>query len=276
MSTSLGSASGCWYDPRTLVLSVARRTGVTAMSGGVALAAVLAGQAGYTVRRRDLPSVVGIDATGVEPGRVAGARVLRLAAAGDSTLTGPGLTDQSRIWVRQVARAVAEREGMPIDVMSHAVGGSRVRDVVRNQLDAVLGCAPDIAVIAVGTNDALHLTPLAEVERSFQELLRRLVAEVPAVVVGGVGDLGGIERVPFPLSAAVRAQGRRVNRVIRSAVAKTDAYYVDISTVDRSFRHGGISLFAPDLFHPNEYGHALWAAVATPVVLHAARSLSRR
>ncbi len=258
------------------MLTIARRTSVTMMSSGVALAAVLAGQAGYTVRRRDLPSVLGIDATGLEPGRVPDARPLRLAATGDSTLTGPGLTDQSQIWVRQVARSLAARVGAPVDVASHAVGGSRVRDVLRDQLDAVLASRPDIVVVAVGTNDALHLTPLVDVERSFRRLVSRLVAEVPAVVVGGVGDLGGIERVPFPLSAAIRAQGRRVNRVIRTVVADSDAHYVDVSTVDHAFRRGGAGLFVADRFHPNEYGHALWASAASPVVAHAARSISPR
>jgi lysophospholipase L1-like esterase len=177
--------------------------------------------------------------------------------------------------VRQVARNLAARKGVPVDVASYAVGGSRVRDVVRHQLEAVLAGSPDIVVVAVGTNDALHLTSLVEVERSFQQLLYPLVAGVPAVVVGGVGDLGGIQRVPFPLSAAVRAQGRRVNRVIRAVAEQSHAHYVDVSTVDRAFRRGGAGLFAADLFHPNEYGHALWAAVASPVVVHAAETINR-
>jgi lysophospholipase L1-like esterase len=257
------------------MLTAARRTSVTMMSGGVALAAVLAGQASYTVRRRDLPSVSGADATGIEHGHVPDARPLRLAAAGDSTLTGPGLADESQIWVRQAARMLAGREGRPVDVHSVAVGGSRVRDVLRDQLEPLLAGSPDIAVIAVGTNDALHYTPLVDVERSFRELVGRLLAEVPAVVIGGVGDLGGIARVPFPLSAAIRAQGRRVNRVIRSVVVPSDAHYIDVSTVDRAFRRGGASLFSADLFHPNEHGHALWAGAAAPVIAHAARSISR-
>ena len=254
----------------------ARRASAAAVGGSVAVAAVLVAQARHTVRRGDLPTVVGSDASGVEIPAVHSDRVLRLAAAGDSTLTGPGLADNAHIWVRQVARRLAAREHVHVHVSSFAVGGSRVRDVLRAQLDPLVACAPDIVLVAVGSNDAIRLTPLDRFERELHTLVRQLVAAVPAVVVGGVGDLGGIARVPFPLSRVLRARGRRVNRVIRSVAAAYDVHYIDVSTVDGAFRRGGVEVFSPDLFHPNEYGHALWARAAAPIVAHAARSLSPR
>ena len=256
--------------------SFTSRAAATTAWGAFAAAALLAGQACHTLRRRDLPSVVGSDASGVEHAPFGTDRVLRLAAAGDSTLTGPGLADNGDIWVRQVARRLAVSEGAHIHLTSYAVGGSRVRDVLHDQLEPLLAASPDLVVVAVGTNDAIHFTPLDSVERDFQVLVGRLVAVVPAVVVGGGGDLGGISRVPYPLSGALGARGRRVNRVIRAVAAAHHARYIDVSTVDRAFRHGGDRVFAADRFHPNAHGHALWANAASPIVAHAARSISRR
>lgn len=241
------------------------------MGSTAALAAVVGAQARHAARRRDLPTVVEAHASGVE--RTPGATAhLLLAATGDSTLTGPGLADPAHTWVRQVARVVADREAAHVEVASFAVTGSRVRDVVERQLDAVLAAAPHVVVVAVGTNDAIHCTPLARVEADFLVLVARLVADVPAVVIGGVGDLGGIARVSSPLADVLRARGRAVNRVIRRVVDGSGAHYIDVSSVDRAFRSGGAAVFSADLFHPNQMGHALWANAAAPVVAHAVRA----
>ena len=245
------------------------------MGGSLAALTVLAGQARYTVRR-DLPSVVGSDASGVEYCGTGASKIVRLGAIGDSTLTGPGLDDSAAIWVRQVARSVAVLEQIDVDVKSFAVGGSRVCDVIASQVDAVIASAPDVVLVAVGTNDAIHFTPLRRFERDFALLIGRLVKSVPAVVVGGIGDLGGIARVPFPLGAALAARGRRVNDIIHSIADQHLLHYVDVSSVDRAFRVGGAGVFAPDLFHPDEHGHALWANAAAPVVAHAVRAFSRQ
>ncbi len=254
------------------MMRAARRTSAVAVGGSLAALTVLAGQARYTVRR-DLPSMVGSDASGVEVGGAGATKTVRLGAVGDSTLTGPGLDDSAAIWVRRVARSVADLEQVDVEVVSFAVGGSRVRDVLESQLDAVIASAPHVVLVAVGTNDAIHCTPLGRFERDFGLLICRLVDRVPAVVIGGLGDLAGIARVPFPLGAALAARGRRVNSVIRSIAAQHSLHYVDISSVDRAFRVGGAGVFSLDLFHPDEHGHALWANAAAPVVAHAIRGL---
>jgi lysophospholipase L1-like esterase len=239
--------------------------GAAALGGSVLL---LGAQARWTVRRRDLPVVAGCDASGVEGAD--DAPLVRIAALGDSTLTGPGLGHGGEVWVRGVARLLAAHAGVQVEVRSFAVEGARVADVVARQLEPALSWKPDLVITAVGTNDAVHVTPLARVERSFERLVGALCDGVAAVVVGGVGDLGGIARVPFPLTVPLRARGRRVDRVIRAVVDAHPVHYIDVSSVDTAFRSGGRSLFSPDLFHPNELGHALWAQAAGPMVLRAA------
>lgn len=250
-----------------------RRTSLWLASGGATAvlvgAAGLAAQARWTVRRRDLPLVPGCDASGIE-GDPQAPR-LRLAALGDSTLTGPGLGHGGEVWIRSVARSLAAGEGVGVEVRSFGVEGARVRDVRDAQLDAALAWAPDVVVTAVGTNDAVHLTPRPQFARDLHAVVSALCAAVPVVVIGGVGDLGGIARVPFPLTVALRARGRQIDAVIRDVVRAHPAGYIDVSAVDLAFRRGGAALFSPDLFHPNELGHALWAQAATPVVRDAVR-----
>jgi lysophospholipase L1-like esterase len=229
----------------------------TALAG---IGALVAAQALYATRRRDLPTVAGVDASGCEGD--ATHHTIRVGAAGDSTLTGPGLDDPSDVWLRQALRELAVVHQRHFELQSFAVGGSRMRHVLEEQLDRLLAFAPDVAVVVVGTNDAIHFTPLAYVRDACTRLVARVAAEVPAVLLGGVGDLSNIARVQWPLAAALRRRGRAVDAVIRTVAARHDnVHYVDVSRSDADFRRGGTTLFVADLFHPNRAGHAVWAGV---------------
>ena len=227
----------------------------------VGTGAVLGAQALYTARRRDLPTVIGADASGFEGDPLH--HVVRVAAAGDSTLTGPGLDDPGDVWLRQALRKLADAHQRRFELQSFAVGGTRMSDLLRDQLGPLISSRPDIAVVVVGTNDAIRFTPLSDVSASCARLVERLAGEVPDVLVAGVGDLANIARLRWPLAGALRLRGRAVDSIIRHTVARHDnVHYVDVSLADPDFRRGGAALFAADLFHPNRDGHALWAAVS--------------
>jgi lysophospholipase L1-like esterase len=242
------------------------------LASSVAAGAVVSGQALWA-RKRDLPSVVGADASGTEgdpglPGVV-------VACAGDSTLTGPGLAHPQHTWVRRAARSVAHERH--VEVRSFAVGGARVGDVLDEQLHGLLDARPDVAVIAVGSNDVLGWTPVHEVDAGFRLLVTTLSERVPRVVVGGVGDLGLVVRIPAPLSSVISVRARQIDRIIRRACQRqANVSYVDVSCTDGAFRAGGRHVFTADLFHPNEVGHAIWAGAAGPILAHAIRNVAPR
>jgi lysophospholipase L1-like esterase len=227
----------------------------------VGTGAVIGGQAVHAARRRDLPSVVGADASGVEgdPAHP----LVRVCAVGDSTLTGPGLDDPADVWLRQALRGLADAHQRRFELQSFAVGGTRMSDLMRGQLDLLLSSRADVAVVVVGTNDAIHFTPLVALREAYARLVARVAAETPKVVVAGVGDLANIARVRWPLAGALRVRGRAVDGIIRHISAQHDnVHYVDVALADADFRRGGATLFAADMFHPNRAGHALWAAVS--------------
>ncbi len=223
--------------------------------------AVLAGAAAevaWTVHR-PLPGLVGLDASGPVAGG-GGRPPVRLVALGDSSLTGPGLSDPDDIWLRRALRLVDHDRA--IDVVSLAVGGSRAADVAR-RVDDALGLAPDVVVVAVGSNDVVHATPTRQVRACLDEVVGRLVAGAPAVAVANVGDLGNVARVRPPLAHALRIRSARVRRAIEDAVAAhPDAVLLDVTPADVAFRDP--TVFAADLFHPGPAGHARWAEAAVP------------
>lgn len=243
-------------DLRGVTHVAATATAVTFASGLTLAAEVL-----WTARRR-LPGFPDVDATGVlgldRPGAP-----LRVVVLGDSTLTGPGLTSPDDIWVR---RALAALEiDRPIDLVSFAVGGSRVADV-RRRLDDALAEPADAVILSVGSNDAIHGTATRRFAQDYDAMLAEILDRVPVAAVANVGDLGNITRFPQPLRSIVRARGRSFCRLVERAAAQQDrAVLLDVTPANRFFRDH--SLFGPDLFHPTSAGHGHWAEAVRPGLL---------
>lgn len=208
-------------------------------------------------------------------GDPAGAPV-RITALGDSTLTGPGLGDGSQVWIARLA------DRLPFDVhlTSHAVGGSRVGDVLARQVPAALVDPPDLFVVAVGVNDVMHATPGWRFRRDLERLLDVLRGAAPVVSVG-IGDLSVIPRLPPALRPLVRVRCRSLDRLHARASAGRGGV-TRVSVAERSdphfARHRG-HIFGDDLFHPNHRGHAIWAeCFESPVrnAIEACMALDRR
>ncbi len=250
---------------------------------GLAAAAALSGaglfaQAWYAARK-PLPSFEGGDISGTDSGTDSGADrpSVVVAALGDSSLTGPGLDDPEQVWLRRATRSVAEELDCRIEVRSVAVGGSRVAEGRSQQLPALDGARADVAVVALGANDVIHLTPLRAFRRELRALVRALQATSGAVIVGGVPDVGTIPRLPEPLGRVSTWRSRSYDRITREVATDEGARFVDVSPANARLRDEGTALFCDDQFHCNAAGHLAWAELAVPILRDAVRDeLDRR
>ena len=140
-----------------------------------------------------------------------------------------------------------------------------MRDVLLQQADDAALTKPDLFVLAVGSNDALHATSTRLFRRDLQTLLNRL-SHVAPVLSLGIGDLSVIPRLPKSLRALAAHRSAtidqihtqvadRVNRVTRVPVRELS---------DSIFRSCTTDLFAEDRFHPNCQGHTAWADMFEP------------
>jgi lysophospholipase L1-like esterase len=125
----------------------------------------------------------------------------------------------------------------------------------------------DVTIVSVGANDTLHRVPVRSFEADLSAITTELLTVSKRVVLAGVGDLGAIPGLGFPLRTVVTARSRMFDRVHARVAARHEAVRkipVTEST-DVVFRTRP-GLFCPDLFHPNADGHAVWAAAAYPVI----------
>jgi lysophospholipase L1-like esterase len=217
----------------------------------------LAAEVAWTAHRR-LPALQGIDVSGRVGDRPG--PTIRLVALGDSTLTAPGVTDPSGVWLHRALRQLDDAPS--VEVTSLAVSGSRIADVL-DRLDKAVELAPDVMVLAVGANDAMHGTPARRFEAQLEAVLVRLLRAAPVVAVANIGDLGNVARVRKPLDSVLRVRSRVLCRRVEQVVASHDrAVLLDVTVTNEAFRDP--SVFAADLFHPTEAGHGIWADAALP------------
>jgi lysophospholipase L1-like esterase len=186
-----------------------------------------------------------------------------MTVLGDSSVTAPGLDSGAESWIAQLAT------GLPrfTTLRSLAKGGSRVRDVIEDQLDPALTGGTDLFVVSVGANDTLHGTPTRRFRRELRTLLTELGHEAPVVSLG-IGDLSVIPRIPATLRAVLRWRCGVIDGVHDEVTESLDRVVrVPVREVaDPSFAVARDELFTADRFHPNHFGHTLWAALFHPFV----------
>ena len=229
-----------------------------------ALAATLVGETVWAAKR-PLPTQSEIDASGTVTGVSRDHRPLRVVALGDSTLTGPGLSDSKHVWLRRALEQLDHHR--PIELMSLAVGGSRVSDVAGRVHEAI-ELEPDLVVVAAGANDVLRFVPSRTVRTNLDGVIGRLLDVVDVIAVANIGDLGNIARIPPPLTSVYRARSDTIRSLVEDVVDQYErAVLLDVTGADPVLRNR--TVFTADLFHPGEAGHAAWADSVRPGLRHA-------
>ena len=156
-----------------------RHVGRATLLGAGALATTLAAEVVAAKRRRFLPSDPVLEIGGVvgpEDGEP-----LVLVVLGDSSVAGVGADSAQDTLTYGVAKALTDRYRVELHALG--VSGSKLCNVVGEQLAQVAGLDPDVVLVCVGTNDVTHGTTFREARRQLR-LARRLRGEGTAFDLG--------------------------------------------------------------------------------------------
>jgi lysophospholipase L1-like esterase len=219
-------------------------------------AGFLALQIRRAAHRPDLPSFDNQDISGSFGDR--GSPLLRIVAVGDSSLTAPGVDDLEDVWLRRLIRPYTAHHR--VELISLGVGGSRAQDVLDGQLEAAVALRPDIAIVTVGSNDAIRAERVRRYAAALEVIVRRLEEVSGAVLLLGMGDLGSIPRLPAALRPYLTRRSRTFDRAgIRVAVAHPRTVKVHARGLMVTAFRADPSLFAADQFHASAAGHGVFA-----------------
>jgi lysophospholipase L1-like esterase len=193
---------------------------------------------------------------------------LRLTMLGDSSSIGVGVGQVSDT----VGGALAELlslQGHRVELSSVGVSGSRSADLATQVARALLGAAPDVAVILVGANDATHVRRPSEAAAALANAVRRLRAAGVEVVVGTCPDLGAARAIAPPLRQIVGYLGRRVAKAQTAAVIAAGGEPVDLAGITGPVFRADPGTLCADGYHPSADGYRIWAHALLPAVVDA-------
>jgi lysophospholipase L1-like esterase len=182
---------------------------------------------------------------------------MRVAVLGDSSVTAPGVSGPEEIWVSRVCARLGETHH--VTLRSFAVTGSKAADLIESQLEPALAFLPDLFLVAVGANDALHGVRMRHFEDRLDELVSAMVDSGAPVVLSGVGDLGSIPRLHPPLRNLMTRRSARFNQAHHRVAARHGAHVVRHREDDPRIWYRDRSMWSPDLFHVSASGHERWA-----------------
>jgi len=189
---------------------------------------------------------------------------LRVVWIGDSTGDGVGASSPDHVLSRVVARGLDR----PVELTVLAHSGARVSDAIESQLPRLGELRPDWVIVAIGSNDVVHLTQRARFRRLLGELLDGVAGQHPQhIIVLGPGQFAATPRFAQPLRFITGTRARTIDADVRAVAHAHDALFVDIITrVGRAFVDDPARYHATDKFHPNDAGYALWARATLDAV----------
>lgn len=188
---------------------------------------------------------------------------MRYVALGDSYTIGTsvGATDR---FPDQLVRRIPELQL----VANLGVNGYTTADLIRDELPALHGLAPDLVTLLIGVNDVVQDVPPPTYEANVVQILDVLLAAVRAdrLVTVSIPDYtvtpaGADYGDPSAKSAAIV----EANGTMRRLAAERDIPFVDI--FDISLRAAtDRSLVADDGLHPSGLQYARWVERISPVI----------
>jgi lysophospholipase L1-like esterase len=252
-------------------MALARRVGKAAaiafIAGTAGGAALIAGEAiAARTRRYMRPDIRLAMRTSIgEPGSAR----LRLVLLGDSSALGVGVDRVADTVGGRLAELLAEG-GRRVELSSVAVHGSRSADLATQVARALLGRAPDVAVILIGANDVANLRLPGRAAHHLADAVRRLRDAGVEVVVGTCPDLGAARAIAPPLRQLIAAYGRRVAAAHAEAVAQAGGVPVDLAERTGAVFRADVGTLCEDGYHPSADGYRVWAHALFPAVADAA------
>lgn len=209
-----------------------------------------------------------------EPMRFGRGPRLVYAVLGDSTGAGQGAPYERGIAVG-TARGLAR--GRAVELSNLSVSGATTAEVLRDQAAAAARLRADVVLVAAGANDVTHLTRPRRLRASLRALVDRLRAARcdTRIVLTASPEMGVVPRFAEPLRSVAGLATRRVNRVFFRVARERAVTVAPIAREAGPPFERDPSLFAPDRFHPDARGYAVWVPVLERALAEARRQPSR-
>lgn len=199
--------------------------------------------------------------------------IRRYVALGDSLSEGYsdwGRADRA-IGFASLLAGLLREQAPDLEWTNFGRSGTRVPDVLRDQVDPAIALAPDLVTLVVGANDITGALP-AQFRRDYSEVVGRLRSQIPGiVVVANIPDF--VHLLPTQYAsyrAAIRGRTDEFNRAIADTAAAHGALLADLAGSREAEDPRNLS---GDGVHPNARGYRAMVRVFVATLNTAGLSL---
>jgi len=250
-----------------------RYVGRAALLAGGAMVTTLAAEVWAAMHHKFVPSTPPLEISGTFGPEEA--EPLTVVVLGDSSVAGVGADSAEDTLAYGVAKALSDRYRVNLHALG--VSGSRLRNVVMEQLPRLAGLDPDVVLVCVGTNDITHGTPTREIRGQLHLLAAglRTVAPNAVVVVSGLPPASVALCFHWPLRHLLGLRAWSLTRTYKSVLAPNGIQVFEVARHTRDAFRGRREMFSADLFHPSSAGYAFLGTIygrAVREALDAARA----
>jgi lysophospholipase L1-like esterase len=121
--------------------------------------------------------------------------------------------------------------------------------------------------LGIGINDIGHGMSVAQFERNYEEIIKKLKAETKAtIVVTNVPDISFAPVVPLYARDSTRRNVQLFNEKIHAIAERHDLLIVDVYSETHRVIPTHPEFFSEDGFHPSTEGYEYWAETMWPTV----------
>ena len=179
---------------------------------------------------------------------------VKIIVLGDSTAIGTGSKSNKE--------SVAGRFGNDFpqaEIVNISQNGKRIHGLIRDFLPLIRGHY-DLAVVQIGGNDIIWLTPLADIDRDLSIVVGKMKKSADHVVILHSGNVGLAPIFSWPLDQLLTARSRAVRALYMKKAQELGVIYVDLFT-ERSndlFLKDVPRYYAADGLHPSGDGYGWW------------------
>ena len=184
---------------------------------------------------------------------IPGAR-LKILFFGDSTAVGTGSKSNSQSVAGRFGRDFPQAE-----IVNISQNGKKIHGLVRDFLPLV-GGHYDLAVVQIGANDIMWLTPLSNIERDLSIVVENIKKSADHVVILHSGNVGLAPIFSWPFDQWLAARSRAVRALYMKKAQELGVLYVDLfrERDDDLFLKDIPRYYAPDGLHPGGDGYGWW------------------
>lgn len=199
-----------------------------------------------------------------DPLSLGSGKPLTYVVMGDSTSISQG-SNYDKGYALASARHLALH--YKVTFVNTGISGATTKTVLDDQLKKAVSYKPDVVLVAVGANDATKFTGSNSVKDSAQKIIDGLKQVNPNVhiIMTRSPAMDSVTRFPFISKWVMGLRTKQVNAAFATIIEKNHVTLAPIAEKTRAAFLADPSLTAPDKFHPNARGYALW----TPVIIGA-------